>query len=130
MKTIPTLTLDDADNAMRAALDAARQRGLAVTIAVVDAAGQMLQLSRMTGARAFSVDLASRKARTSASTGFSTAELAIALKGQPLGGEVLALAGGLPVRVGMDVAGAIGVSGGTTDEDEAIGAAGLSALVG
>ena len=52
MKLVPTLGFDDADALMRAALDAARARGISVTVAIVDRAGQMLALARMDGARA------------------------------------------------------------------------------
>ncbi len=128
MKTIPTLTFDDAQAMARAALMAARERDLSVTIVLVDAAGQILHLNRMDGARAYSADLAQRKARTAASVGFATAALAEALKGSPLGGEVLAVPGGVPVRVGAEIAGAIGVSGAKPEEDEAIAAAGLAVL--
>ncbi len=98
------------------------------TIALVDAAGQLLHLSRMDRARAYSADLAQRKARTAAAIGFPTAALAEALKGQPLNNEVLAVPGGVPVRADGEIAGAIGVSGAQPGDDEAIAAAGLDAL--
>ncbi len=130
MKTLPSLTHDDAVDVVRAALEAAEALSCAVVVAVVDLSGQLLELSRMDGVRGYSVDLALRKARTASGTGFSTALLAEALKGQPLGGEVLAVAGGVPVMIDSEIAGAIGVSGAQPDEDEAVAMAGLVALNG
>jgi glc operon protein GlcG len=75
MNLIPTLTSDDADQAIAAAVAAASAAEIAVTIAIVDASGILLGLKRMEGARGFSVDLATRKARTSAAIGVSTAML-------------------------------------------------------
>ena len=128
MKTIPTLDTADADRMIEAARAAARDSGVSVTVSVVDAAGQLIEMVRIDGARAHSVDLAQRKARTAAATGYATAVLAEALKGQPLSAEVLAIPGGIPVRLEGEVAGAIGVSGALPEVDEAIAAAGIAAL--
>jgi len=55
--------------------------------------------------------------------------------GQPLyglettnGGRIINFAGGIPIMRGDDVAGAIGVSGGTPDQDQEVAEAGLAAF--
>jgi uncharacterized protein GlcG (DUF336 family) len=128
MNLIPILTADDAERALRASLAAARAAGVAVTIAIVDAAGGLLALSRMDGARAYTVDLASRKARTAAAVGVGTAVLAALYKDKPPPAEMMIMPGGIPVLSDKLTAGAIGVSGATTEMDESIAAAGLAAL--
>jgi len=128
MHLIPTLTSDDADQAIAAAVDAARAAGIAATIAVVDAAGNLLSLKRMQGARGFSADLAARKARTSAVIGVPTAVLAQLYKDRPAPPEVMVVPGGVPVISGGKAAGAIGVSGGDAQVDEAIAKAAVGAI--
>lgn len=129
MNLIPTLTADDAGRALNASLEAARTAGVAVTIAIVDAAGAMLALIRMDGARAYTVDLATRKARTAAAIGVGTAVLATLYAGKTPPADMMTMPGGVPVLSERQTAGAIGVSGATTERDEAIAAAGLAVLV-
>ena len=128
MNLIPTLTADDAERALAASLDAARTAGAAVTIAIVDAAGALLALGRMDGARAYTVDLATRKARTAAAVGVGTAVLAALYKDKAAPAEMMTMPGGVPVLSDRQTAGAIGVSGAATDTDEAIAAVGLAVL--
>src|ERR1700741_2564536 len=70
------LDFADAQAIAAACLDSAARQGAAVSIAVVDGAGDLLQFSRMNGARAYSVDLATKKARAAAHVGVSTAIIA------------------------------------------------------
>jgi glc operon protein GlcG len=128
MNLIPTLTADDASRVLAASLDAARAAGVAVTIAIVDAAGALLAVSRMDGARAYTVDLATRKARTAASVGVGTAVLGAMYAGKTPPVEMMTMPGGVPVLRATQTAGAIGVSGAKVEVDEAIAAAGLAAL--
>ena len=129
MNLIPTLSADEATTMLEAALAAARAAGVAVTVGVVDAGGALLVLIRMDGARAYTVDLATRKARTSAAIGISTAMLETMYAGKPSPAEVMTIPGGIPVLHDTGCAGAIGVSGATTQLDEAIAKAGLAALI-
>lgn len=129
MKTISSLTLGDADLAVIACLDKARELKASVTVAVVDAAGALLSLARMDGARGFSVDLATRKARTAAAIGIDTAVLQKYAGSTPLSPEVLAVPGGLPVIEAFAPAGAIGISGGQPEIDGAIAQAGVDAVL-
>jgi uncharacterized protein GlcG (DUF336 family) len=129
MNLVPTLTADDAERALAASLAAARGAGVAVTIAIVDAAGALMALSRMDGARAYTVDLATHKARTAAAVGVGTAVLATLYADKTPPAEMMTMPGGVPVLSDKRTAGAIGISGAATDIDEAIAAAALAALV-
>lgn len=130
MHMIPTLSADDAARAIDASVAAAGAAGVAVTVAVVDAAGMLLALRRMDGARGFSVDLATRKARTAAAVGVGTGVLDTMLKGRPMASaEMITLPGGVPVPSEGRSAGAVGVSGAAADVDEKIAQAGVEALL-
>jgi glc operon protein GlcG len=128
MKQIATLTSDDATLAIEACRNTAGGLNVNVTIAVVDAAGTLLGLSRMDGARGYTVDLAIRKARTAAAIGIDTALLQKAAGSTPLSSELLAVAGGIPVLRAGWPAGAIGISGAQPEVDGTLAAAGVGAL--
>jgi len=122
------LTSEEAAAMLEAALAAAHAAGVAVTIGIVDAAGALLTLVRMDGARAYTVDLATRKARTSAAIGVSTAMLESMYAGKPAPAEMMTLPGGVPVLSDTRCAGAIGISGASSQIDDAIAKAGLAVL--
>ena len=131
MRTKPSLDLRDADAIAAACRAAAIDAGARVSIAVVDEAGGLLHFQRLDGARAYSADLAIRKARTAASVGVPTRMIeAMARAGQPMSGEVLAVSGGVPVLHDGQCAGAVGVSGASGDEDVRIAEAGLPRAAG
>ena len=99
-----------------------------VAVTVIDIHGNVVLTHRMTGAPAFSLEIAERKAYTSALIGVRTADLApLVQPGADLypllavsGGRYSAMGGGVPVtRDGQVIAG-VGVSGGTVQEDVAI----------
>jgi uncharacterized protein GlcG (DUF336 family) len=96
-----------------------------VAVCVADIHGNIVLKHHMNAAPAFSIDIAERKAYTSALVGIRTADLfALVQPGQPLfalvglsGGRYCAMGGGVPlVRDGVVVAG-VGVSGGSVDQD-------------
>jgi len=127
MQKFLTITAGDAELVSAACVAAARARQLAITVAVVDAGGVALRLERMDGARGFTADLATRKARTAATIGVSTAALAASLNGRPLHApDLIAMGGGAPLTVTHQVAGGIGVSGASPEQDEEILAAGVA----
>src|SRR5260370_42691880 len=64
-----SLSFEDARTVAAPCLEAAREHDVEVSIALVDDAGVLLHFSRMDGARAYTVELASHTARTSASAG-------------------------------------------------------------
>ena len=129
MRMKPSLDLDDAQALAGACLAAAGDLGAAVSVAVVDEAGGLLWFQRLGGARGYSADLAIRKARTAAAIGVPTAVLEQLVRERPMPGQdMLAVAGGAPVMLEGQCAGAVGVSGGPAEVDEAIVEAGLAAL--
>jgi glc operon protein GlcG len=122
-----SLDFAEAGRAFAACRDAAVRYGAAVSIAVVDDAGHLLHFGRMDGARAFTVDLATRKARTAAAVGIATAIITEMSRQSPgPASEAAVGAGGMPVRHEQKCIGAIGVSGAKPDVDDLIATAGLA----
>lgn len=123
----------DARIVLDAALAAAAEAGLAMSVAVVDAGGYLLALQRMDGAGLLTADVAGRKARTAALLRAPSRVLAERVPGDAALlalTDYLPMAGGLPILCDGVVAGAIGVSGGNPEQDERIGHAGIAALAG
>jgi glc operon protein GlcG len=102
----------------------AAQRGHRVVIAVVDASGELLQLGRTEGAQVASSRVAVDKARTAAIFVRPSREIEEQVSDGRLGALALhgaaALTGGIPLVVDGEVVGAVGTSGETPDEDEAV----------
>lgn len=128
MRTKLSLTLEDADLIAEACIASARQEGRAVCVAVTDDAGVTLALRRMDGARAFAVDLATRKARVSALVGFPTSVVEAMQRDRPGAPDMAAGQGGLPVLHEGSCAGGVGVSGAKPEEDERMAKAGIAAF--
>lgn len=122
--------------AVEAAVQASKALGANVNVAVVDAAGLLAAFARMPGAPLHSVDIAIDKAYTAVSFGLPTSQWHAALsnhsaavrEGIVLRPRFVAFGGGLPIAEGAARIGAIGVSGGSEEQDEAIARAGLQAL--
>jgi uncharacterized protein GlcG (DUF336 family) len=99
--------------------------GVPMSIAIVDREGGLLFFARMDGTLPASTELAMSKAYTSAVLRMSTRELGrLAGPGGPLygiesthNGRIVLFGGGLPLHLGGRVAGAIGISGGSVEED-------------
>ncbi|WP_086824284.1 heme-binding protein [Streptomyces sp. NRRL B-24572] len=119
------LTLQDAVRRAEAGIAAASGLDLAVNLAVVDAGGHLLHFARMDGALLGSIDLALRKARTAALFRAPSSVLGgLSAPGGPCYGiewtndGLVSIGGGLPIT---DPAGrflgAVGVSGGTAEQD-------------
>src|SRR3989440_4132375 len=125
--------VDDAGAAavLAAAEEAAREMSARVVIAVVDPWGELIQLRRSPGAQVASSRVAVDKARTAAIFVRPSRELEEQVTAGRLGALALhgvsALTGGIPLVVDGEVVGAIGTSGETPDEDEAISIAGSEA---
>jgi uncharacterized protein GlcG (DUF336 family) len=102
-----------------------------VAVSVIDIHGNVVLQHRMNGAPAFSIDLAERKAYTSALVGMRTADLLpLAQPGQPLfplisQGRYCVMGGGAPLTSQGQLVAGVGVSGGTVEQDIAILEAGL-----
>lgn len=112
------LPLGTATKAIQAALDACKKDGYRVSVSIVDRAGVLRAMGRADGAGSHTVDSSRKKAYTAASLRRPTSELAdLIMKIQTLqalrdmNGEILILGGGLPIEIGGEVIGAIGVGG-------------------
>jgi len=119
----------EAEAAGAACAALARERGARVSIAVVDDGGALVWFSRLDGARAYSVDLAIRKARTAAALALPTKVLEELARERPMQGvDMLAVSGGAPILIDGMCAGAVGVSGAKGEEDHEIAQAGVATL--
>jgi uncharacterized protein GlcG (DUF336 family) len=104
-----------------------------VAVTVIDIHGNIVLTHRMTGAPVFALEIAERKAYTSALIGIRTADLVpLVQPGADLypllaisGGRFTAMGGGVPVTSEGQVIAGVGVSGGTTEQDIAIVEAGM-----
>ena len=125
--------IDDAgaEAVSEAATTYASERGRRVVVAIVDSAGELIQLRRTAGAQIASSRVAIDKARTAAIFVRPSRVLEEQVSNGRLGALALhgasALVGGIPLVVDGEVVGAIGTSGETPDEDEAISLAGAAA---
>ena len=105
-----------------------------MVIAVADATGDVVAQERMDGALPVSLKIAPNKARTAARIRLSTADLGkVCVPGQPLFGinndpEVIIFGGGIPLKHEGFVVGAIGVSGGSVEDDVKVAEAGVAAF--
>src|SRR5215211_1758616 len=120
-----------ADAVLAAAERVAIANGHRVVIAVVDPWGELIALRRTPGAQVASSRVAVDKARTAAIFVRPSRELEEQVSGGRLGALALhgasCLTGGIPLVVDGEVVGAVGTSGETPDEDEAISIAGAAA---
>jgi uncharacterized protein GlcG (DUF336 family) len=137
-RQVSSLTLADARRLISAAERKAQELGVPYNIAVVDAGGGLVAHARMDGAWLGSVDISIQKAWTARAFDMATEDLAkMAQSGKPLFGinstnhdRVVIFAGGMPVKIGDEVVGAVGASGGTVDQDEKVVEAAVAAFQG
>ncbi|GLW10731.1 PduO protein [Microtetraspora sp. NBRC 13810] len=130
------LALATARQVLDAALNRALEIGQPMNVAVVDDGGHLVAFARQDGAILGSIDIAIRKARTAALMAMTTEQLGeSAVPGGPLYGievtneGLVIFGGGVPlVEAGGEVAGAVGVSAGTVQEDIAVAQAGADAF--
>jgi glc operon protein GlcG len=124
-QTVNVMTLDQAgaQTVLQAARENAQQRNAPSAIAVVDRAGDLLAFQRMDGVRPASADLAIEKARTAARLQRPTAEIEESInQGRTafVTANIMALRGGMPIRVNGEVVGAVGVAGLSKETDTGI----------
>jgi uncharacterized protein GlcG (DUF336 family) len=118
-----TISTARAEDIIALACERADAIGMAACIAVVDAGAHLKAFRRMDGAFAGAVDVAQRKARTSALFPLPSGEFGRMIAEHKLTGMELsngglaAFHGGLPVMEGDSLVGAIGVSGGSAEQD-------------
>ncbi len=131
-----SITLDVARKIIAAAEKKAAEIKQPMNIAVVDEGGNLVAHVRMDGAWIGSIDISINKAYTSRAFDISTKDLASHSQsgGQFFGihvsngGRIMIFAGGIPLKRGGKVVGAIGVSGGSGEQDHAVAEAGAAAL--
>ena len=130
------LTLNDARRIIAAAEEKAAAINQPMNIAVADAGGNLIAHVRMDGAWLGSIDISIKKAYTSRAFDIATKDLAEHSQsgGQFFGihasnnGKIMIFAGGIPLKIDGHVVGAIGVSGGSGEQDHAVAEAGAAAL--
>jgi glc operon protein GlcG len=135
------LNLAGAEAIVAAAKEKAAAAGLKVNVAVVDDGGHLLSFARMDGARPASGYTALTKAASAATFRQETGTLPT--KGEPDvllnlslqnaaqagGGKITTLKGGVPVVIDGQVVGAVGVGGGSGEQDAEVAKAGIEALL-
>src|SRR5579875_667606 len=130
------LTLADARRVIAAAEKKAQAIGQPMNIAVVDEGGNLISHVRMDGAWIGSIDISINKAFTARAFDIATKDLAQHSQsgGQFFGihvsnrGRVMIFAGGIPLKQGGKVIGAVGVSGGSGEQDQTVAEAGAAAI--
>ena len=132
------LTLDGAKVILEAAENKAREIGVDMDIAIVDAGMNLLAFHRMDGAKLTSIDVAIGKAYTAAGTRLPTNVYAVsaAAGGPAFGinvsnqGKFMIVGGGIPIKLASgETIGGVGCSSGSSDQDECVARAGVAALV-
>jgi uncharacterized protein GlcG (DUF336 family) len=133
----PRLTLSDARLVLEGAEKKAKEIGVDMDVAVVDDGGHLLAFIRMDNARITSIDVAINKAFTAACARRATHEYAaVAGAGGPAfgmhasnQGRFMIVGGGLPVFVKGMIAGGVGCSSGTAEQDREVSQAGIDCLL-
>ena len=125
------LTSEAVKNAMAAAEAEALANGWKLSIAVVDAHGELLAFHRMDGASLPSIDIAQAKARTSARGRQPSKAYADRIANGNLATlalDYMPLQGAVPIIVDGVLVGAIGASGAQSPQDEQVSMAGAAAI--
>lgn len=123
------LTHQGAMAMLNAAIAEADKIGQPQCIVIVDASGELIAEVRMDGAKFLSRKSAFAKAQTAASIGAPTANIPVDFRpgiAAATGGCVTGLQGGLPIRIGGDLLGGIGVGSGSGEQDIVVGNAALA----
>ena len=127
-------TLKECDRMVEAGMKKAKEIGCPMVLTVVDQNGDIIESRRMDDALVVSITLAPHKAYTAATVRLATHELAkVAQPGQPLYSidvnlpKITLVGGGLPLTKDGKVVGAVGVSGGSVEQDIAVAEAMVAA---
>ena len=136
--TVQTLTLADARVLIAAGEAKAKEIGVPYNLAVADAGGNLIAHVRMDGAWLGSIDISISKAFSARAFDMSTEALSGASQsGQSLfginttnNGKIVVFGGGVPIKVGDAVVGAVGASGGSVANDIIVAEAAAAAFKG
>ncbi len=131
--TKQSITASMAQKMVAAAVAKAEELGVGQVVAVLDESGLLKAFCRMEGTPLVSIEASQNKAYT-ALLGMPSQDFFDSIKDDPalVAGvphlpRIVTFGGGLPIRSGDAVVGAIGVSGGTVEQDIACAQAGLDA---
>ena len=130
----PSIVAEQAKTIAAAAIAEARKNQWTMAIAIVDTAGDLVYFERMDHTQVGSVDIAQAKARSAARFKRPTKAFQDALAAGGEGWRILSLEGavavdgGIPLMSGGKIVGAIGASGGTSQQDGVTAAAGAATL--
>lgn len=135
-RQVKQITLKTAKIMIERAIVKAEEIEVPVVVSIVDAGGNLLAMERMDDAFVTSIDIANNKAFTSWALRCGTNEMSEVIQpGESLYGlnltndaRIICFGGGFPIVMEGQVIGAIGVSGGSVDQDMAIAKAGLEIL--
>ena len=130
------IQLADARRIIAAAEKKAEELDQPMNVAVVDEGGNLVAFERMANAWLGSIDIAQKKAWTSRAFDITTKDLgANSQSGDQFfgihasnNGKVMIFAGGIPLKQNGKIVGAIGISGGSGEQDHAVAEAGAAAL--
>ena len=129
------VTLAQAETLIAAAKRKAAELNTKMDICVVDSGANLVAFARMDGAWIGSIDVSIKKARTAAWFMMDTKSLSpLVQPGESLfqieqsNGGLITFPGGVALKNGDEVIGAIGVSGSTVEDDHAVAEAGAAAL--
>jgi uncharacterized protein GlcG (DUF336 family) len=129
------MTMDKARLIIDAAIEKAKKIGQPMNIAIVDGGANLAAFMRMDGAWIGSIDIAINKAFTAKAFDISTLELGgNSQPGEQFygihasnHGRVMIFAGGIPIKVNGQIVGAVGISGGSGEQDQAVAEAAVAA---
>jgi uncharacterized protein GlcG (DUF336 family) len=125
------LSLDVANQIVRTAIDTCKQQGYNVSVHVLGREGQVVAAARNIGAGFGTYENSMKKAYTARTMSRPSGEFAATIKNNPTAGalylnNIVPAQGALPIKVGNETIGAVGVSGAPGgDKDEACAKAGL-----
>jgi uncharacterized protein GlcG (DUF336 family) len=131
----PSITREIVMKMLDAACAKAEELGVAVNVAVVDEGANLKGFVRMDGAPLMSSGIAQNKAYTAAAFGIPTSEWYPLIEKEPslLHGIVhtdrlTVFEGGIPLYINNQIAGGVGASGGSAEQDGVIAAAAVEVL--
>jgi glc operon protein GlcG len=123
-----SITLERARHVVDRALEAAAGQSVKIAAVVLDTGGHIVAAARMDGVGPLNLDVARRKANAVVNLGVSTAEMlqmisrdqliTTVLHAEP---SIVLLPGGMPLKDGDALVGALGIAGGFYPQDQAIG---------
>jgi uncharacterized protein GlcG (DUF336 family) len=129
------MSLDQAHAILAAAVEKAAAINTKMDIAVVDAGGNLKAFARMDGAWLGSIDISIKKAKTARYFDMPTGAIGeLSQPGKPLyqievsNGGLITFPGGVPIKIGDTIIGAVGVSGSSVENDHTVATAGAAAI--